>query len=225
MTAAGVGATRVAPTPAAVNAPLRGPVHRRIPEGDTRERLVCDDCGFILYSNPLIVAGAIVRVGGDGILLARRNIAPRVGCWGLPVGFMECGESVPAGAAREVLEETDAVVRIGSLACLYSVPRASQVHMYFRADVDAAHVPSTTHFLGTPLAPGEVNGTCYGSGHETMEVCVCVCVCAVCTGGGVARRGHNVHVVVSLFCAEERTPRCASHAPDGAGADARVSSA
>ena len=31
------------------------PFDKRVPDGDTRERLVCRDCGFIHYQNPTIV--------------------------------------------------------------------------------------------------------------------------------------------------------------------------
>jgi hypothetical protein len=33
------------------------PFSRRVPEGDNRERMICDDCGFISYENPTIVVG------------------------------------------------------------------------------------------------------------------------------------------------------------------------
>ena len=33
----------------------RGPIHRQVPPGDNRERLVCNDCGFINYANPKVV--------------------------------------------------------------------------------------------------------------------------------------------------------------------------
>ncbi len=36
-----------------------GPVARRIPPGEDRERLVCESCGFINYVNPKIVVGAV----------------------------------------------------------------------------------------------------------------------------------------------------------------------
>ena len=39
---------------------LQGPVVRRIPEGDDRERLTCPDCGYIAYENPHVVVGAVV---------------------------------------------------------------------------------------------------------------------------------------------------------------------
>ena len=39
----------------------RGPSLFTVPEGDTRERKVCPDCGFIAYENPKIVVGAVCR--------------------------------------------------------------------------------------------------------------------------------------------------------------------
>ena len=36
-----------------------GPRLRTIPVGDDRERLVCPDCGYVAYRNPLIIVGAV----------------------------------------------------------------------------------------------------------------------------------------------------------------------
>ncbi len=119
----------------------RGPVVERVPEGDERPRLVCDDCGFIAYENPKIIVGA-VATWGDRYLLARRAIEPRQGFWTIPAGFMELNESTEAGAAREVWEEARAKVRIGPLLGVYSLTHISQVHLIYRADmVDAEHAP------------------------------------------------------------------------------------
>src|SRR5947208_63961 len=41
----------------------RGPSVRRVPEGDNRERTICAECGFVLYDNPKIVVGSVVRWG------------------------------------------------------------------------------------------------------------------------------------------------------------------
>src|SRR3546814_9733227 len=68
-----------------------GPVARRIPPGEDRERLVCDSCGFINYVNPKIVVGS-VALWEDRILLCRRAIEPRDGWWTLPAGYMERSE-------------------------------------------------------------------------------------------------------------------------------------
>ncbi|MBT8063152.1 MAG: NUDIX hydrolase, partial [Gammaproteobacteria bacterium] len=80
------------------------PVTLEVPSGDNRERHVCKGCQTIHYSNPLMVVGA-VPVWEDRILLCRRAIEPRHGYWTLPAGFMENGETLQEGAARETREE------------------------------------------------------------------------------------------------------------------------
>ena len=67
-----------------------------VPDGDDKERLVCDTCGFVRYENPLLVCGVLATVG-DKLLLVKRDIEPRKGFWTIPGGFMECGESTEAG--------------------------------------------------------------------------------------------------------------------------------
>ena len=125
----------------------RGPVEARVPEGDTRERLVCDSCGFILYSNPKVMVGS-VAVWDSRILLVRRDIEPRSGFWTLPAGFMENGETTRAGALREAFEESGARLEIEHLLAVYDIPRISQVQVIYAARL---------------LAP-EIH-----AGHETRE--------------------------------------------------------
>ncbi|MFN3213032.1 MAG: NUDIX domain-containing protein [Henriciella sp.] len=103
-----------------------------IPEGDDKERSVCQRCEFIDYQNPKIVAGAVV-LKDDKILLCKRAIEPRKGFWTLPAGFMELGESVEEAAQREAQEEALAQIEIDSLLAVYSVPRIGQVQVMFRA--------------------------------------------------------------------------------------------
>lgn len=108
----------------------------RIPHGDDRKRRVCDDCGFIDYVNPKIIAGAVVTKG-DKILLCKRAIEPRRTFWTLPAGFMEEGESVEDGAKREAREEANAIIDIDRVLSIYSVPRISQVQIMFRATLQS----------------------------------------------------------------------------------------
>src|ERR1700724_436162 len=111
---------------------MRGPSVRRIPEGDNRERMVCPDCGFVLYDNPKIVVGSVTR-WGNRILLCRRSINPRRGFWTLPAGYLELNESTSAGAEREAWEEAQAKIRIEGLLAIYDIPRISQVQLIYRA--------------------------------------------------------------------------------------------
>jgi ADP-ribose pyrophosphatase YjhB (NUDIX family) len=91
-----------------------------VPEGDTRRRLVCIECGFVHYINPRPVAG-VVPIRADGkILLGRRAIEPRIGSWVFPGGFMDVGETAEEAAARETLEEAHLVVANLSLLGVYT---------------------------------------------------------------------------------------------------------
>lgn len=119
------------PDAPAAGRPL-GPVSRRIPPGEDRERLVCDACGFINYINPKIVVGSVALWEGR-ILLCRRAIEPRDGWWTLPAGYMEERETTIEGAQREAWEEARARIEIDALIGIYNIPRISQVQMIYRA--------------------------------------------------------------------------------------------
>ncbi len=109
-----------------------GPVSLRIPEGDHRPRHICDLCHAVHYQNPRIVSGCIPEWQGR-VLLCRRAIEPRRGCWTLPAGFMENGETTEEAAARETLEEANARVEVLALYTLYNLPHISQVYLIHRA--------------------------------------------------------------------------------------------
>ena len=103
----------------------------RVPEGDNRERAICADCGHIDYRNPKVVVGAVVTSRGK-ILMCRRAIEPRRGYWTLPAGYMELGETLEEGAAREAMEEAMADIRLDGILGVFSVARIGQVQVIFR---------------------------------------------------------------------------------------------
>jgi ADP-ribose pyrophosphatase YjhB (NUDIX family) len=104
----------------------------RVPEGDLRERAVCENCGTIHYENPRLVVGTI-PVWGSQVLLCRRAIEPRLGFWTLPAGFMEMGESTEEGARRETSEEAGAKIEMGGVFSMFDVVHVGQVHLFYRA--------------------------------------------------------------------------------------------
>lgn len=106
----------------------------RIPEGDTLPRHVCAACGEIHYQNPKVVVGCLPQCD-DRVLLCRRAIEPRLGLWTLPAGFLENGETIAAGAARETLEEANARVTMGELYTVISLPYINQIYMMYRAQL------------------------------------------------------------------------------------------
>jgi len=106
-----------------------------IPKGDSIYRFVCKDCNSVHYQNPKIVVGCIPR-WEDSILLCKRAIEPRKGYWNLPGGYLENGESLTEGAAREAFEETNAKVKIGRLISIFTIPAINQVMMHFAAQLE-----------------------------------------------------------------------------------------
>ena len=64
-------------------------------------------------TRPIVGVGAVIR-GDDGrVVLVKRKYEPLAGQWSLPGGSLELGETLEAGTAREVLEETGLVVDVG----------------------------------------------------------------------------------------------------------------
>lgn len=123
------------------------PTVMTVPAGDHHTRRVCPACHAVHYENPLVVVGCVPEHEGR-ILLCRRAIEPRRGYWTVPAGFMELGESLEGGAARECHEEALARVQIGPLLALVNIPEAGQVHVFFRA---------------------QLTSSAFGAGEESLE--------------------------------------------------------
>lgn len=119
------------------------PIEFKIPPGDDRKRNVCSATGEIFYDNPRNVVGCIVEHEG-AILMCRRAIAPRLGFWTVPAGFLELGETLFEGAARETREEARAEVTGAELFAIIDITHVGQVHIFYRARLAA----------GTGFAPG-----------------------------------------------------------------------
>ena len=121
-----------------------------VPDGDTRERAVCDNCGHIHYVNPRIVTGCL-PVYKDQVLLCKRAIEPRYGFWTLPAGYLENGETVAVGAARETMEEANANVTGLELYTVFSLPHISQIYMFFLSELNKAEFSSGEESLEVKL--------------------------------------------------------------------------
>ncbi|MBI3050639.1 MAG: NUDIX hydrolase [Acidobacteria bacterium] len=61
---------------------------------------------------PIVGVGAVIVRGGE-VLIVRRRYEPLAGRWSLPGGTLELGETLEAGVAREMLEETGLEVEVG----------------------------------------------------------------------------------------------------------------
>jgi mutator protein MutT len=72
------------------------------PRGDTR-----------LYpERPIVGVGAVIVEAGK-VLLVKRRYEPLAGRWSIPGGTLELGETLEAGVAREMREETGLEVEVG----------------------------------------------------------------------------------------------------------------
>jgi ADP-ribose pyrophosphatase YjhB (NUDIX family) len=116
-------------------------VARRWIDHDERERYVCLSCGTVHYENPRVIVSCIVCFA-DKILMCRRAQEPGQGQWAPPAGFLECGETLQQGAARETYEETGVTVdpdRL-DLSGVINLPGIDQILVTFRIDLEALPV-------------------------------------------------------------------------------------
>jgi len=67
---------------------------------------------------PTIAVAAFVFDGDGRVLLIQRGRPPGAGLWTVPGGRLEPGETIVAGIAREVVEETGLAVDVGPLAAV-----------------------------------------------------------------------------------------------------------
>ncbi len=61
---------------------------------------------------PIVGVGAVILDAGQ-VVLIRRRYEPLAGRWSLPGGTLEVGETLEAGVARELREETGLEVEVG----------------------------------------------------------------------------------------------------------------
>ncbi|MFN2186662.1 MAG: GNAT family N-acetyltransferase [Anaerolineae bacterium] len=90
-----------------------------------RPRPTCPDCGFVLYINPVVGAGALVEKDGQ-VVLVRRGVEPKAGYWSLPAGYVEGDEMAEDAAVREMEEETGLRIDIDDLLGVYSFGKEPQ---------------------------------------------------------------------------------------------------
>lgn len=145
-------------------------VTRKVPPGDNRDRWVCSACHTVHYQNPRVVVGCVPERDGR-ILLCRRAIEPRYGYWTVPAGFMELGETMEEGAARETFEEARAEVSIGHMFATVDVIEAGQVHVFFTATLNGSFGAGDESLEAALFREEDIpwDDIAFRSGHYALE--------------------------------------------------------
>lgn len=115
--------------------------------GEDRERHSCRACGHVTYVNPRLVVTTLPITRRGELVLIRRAIAPGLGTWAQPGGFLEADETAIQGAIRETLEETRLVVQPSGIVGLYSRPQAGVVVVAYTADIVGGEMAPTPESL------------------------------------------------------------------------------
>ena len=110
-----------------------GPLEpRRLKDGDP-ERLVCTRCAQVLYLDPKVAVGTIIRTEDRRLVLVRRAIEPGYGLWVFPGGYVDRGEEVTGAAIREAREEAGLEVVLEGLVNIYSYAHRSLIVIVYAA--------------------------------------------------------------------------------------------
>ena len=117
-----------------------GPLLPHLVGGEQRNHYFCQRCQAPYYNHPMIVVTAFVA-HADRLLWVQRDLEPQRGKWAIPGGFLENGETLAEGAARELQEEAGILLQPGQLQ-LYmtgTITFINQIYVGFRATVDTVN--------------------------------------------------------------------------------------
>jgi 8-oxo-dGTP diphosphatase len=121
------------PTPYRFCPSCGGRLEQRRIKATEPERPVCSACGYVVYLDPKVAVGTIIRAADDRLVLVRRAIEPGYGLWVFPGGYVDRGEEITAAAIREAREESGLDVRIDRLVNIYSYGGRSPIIIVYAA--------------------------------------------------------------------------------------------
>lgn len=112
-----------------------GTLNTKLVKQGEPERPVCTKCDFIVYFDPKVAVGTIIRNKRDEIALVKRSIEPGYGKWVFPGGYIDRGEQHLTAARREAQEEANLEIDINELVGIYSYKGEIPIIIVYAASV------------------------------------------------------------------------------------------
>tara|TARA_Y100000588_G_scaffold377450_1_gene456582 strand:- start:1833 stop:2360 length:528 start_codon:yes stop_codon:yes gene_type:complete len=112
-----------------------GTLNEKLVKQGEPERPVCAKCDFIVYLDPKVAVGTIIRNQQDEIALVKRSIEPGYGKWVFPGGYVDRGEQHLTAARREAKEEANLEINILELVGVYSYKGEIPIIIVYAASV------------------------------------------------------------------------------------------
>lgn len=112
-------------------------LQRHIVAGEPRKHWFCPVCVAPRHDHPMVVVTCFVAYR-KRLLWIKRALEPKPGLWAIPGGYLERGETLAQGAARELREEAGVQLPPQRLQLYMSgtITFINQLYMGFRATVD-----------------------------------------------------------------------------------------
>ena len=111
----------------------------------------------MLYLDPKVAVGTIVRTDDARLVLVRRAIEPGYGLWVFPGGYVDRGEEITVAAVREAREEAGLDVEIERLVNIYSYAQRSLIVIVYAARVVGGELCTDEECLEARLfSPDEI---------------------------------------------------------------------
>jgi ADP-ribose pyrophosphatase YjhB (NUDIX family) len=134
-----------------------GPLEARTIKAGEPERPVCARCGHVVYLDPKVAVGTIIRTPDHRLVLVRRAIEPGYGLWVFPGGYMDRGEQILDAARREAREESGLDIRIDGLVNIYSYGGTTPIIIVYAATMIGGELCTDDECLEARLfAAGEI---------------------------------------------------------------------
>ena len=110
---------------------------RHVVGGQQRNHWYCGRCQKEHYDHAMVVVTCFVACE-NRLLWVQRELEPQRGLWSIPGGFLENGETLAQGAARELHEEAGVLIPAQQLQFYMTgtITFINQVYVAFRATVD-----------------------------------------------------------------------------------------